>query len=284
MNVIHTLLAGFFDYAGLYPPAGLSLRSAVNHYLEYARGKHAWALGRLIVNAERLEELRSAAGGHLAELKLSVIVPDLQSFDAVLGEIERGTPIESLEIKCEEPAMIERIAAKIPSALTLYTEIPLEPTGMAAVNAISRTRMRAKIRMGGVVAEAIPQASNVTQMLDELARLRLTFKATAGLHHPIRSSQPLTYERQSARATMHGFVNLLCAAAMLYFGGEKTDAERVLGDEDHTAWRADECALEWRHVRWSRDQLAELRRKFLVSIGSCSFEEPMQDLEALGWL
>ena len=110
MTAIHTLLAGFFEYAGLYPPASLSLQSAVNNYLEYARGRHAWALGRLIVNAERLGALRSMAGGRLTQLKLSVIVPDVQSLDAVLGEMQRGMPVESLEMKFAGPEMMGGIA------------------------------------------------------------------------------------------------------------------------------------------------------------------------------
>ena len=78
--------------------------------------------------------------------------------------------------------------------------------------------------MGGIVAEAIPSITDVTQTLRTLATIRLPFKATAGLHHPLRSTQPLTYRPQSPTGLMHGFVNLSAAAALLYFGGSVEEA------------------------------------------------------------
>ena len=75
MTAIRTLLAGFFDYAGLYPPASLSLPSAANNHLDYASGNHTDFLGRFIINADRLEELRSIAADRLNQFKLSVIAP-----------------------------------------------------------------------------------------------------------------------------------------------------------------------------------------------------------------
>lgn len=284
MNAIHTLLAGFFDYAGLYPPASLSLRSAANNYLNYASGQHAAALGRLIVNADRLEELRSIAGDRLKQFKLSVIASDVESLCGISREISNGMPIDTVEIKCADPELNQRIAASVPQSLTTFIEIPFDQPGIAALDAISNSGMRAKIRMGGIVDGAFPPASIVIQMLIALAKLHLPFKATAGLHHPIRSSQPLTYDPHSAKATMHGFLNLSCAAAVLYFNGTEKDAENILQDEDRTSWKVDEDRLNWRHLKWTRNQLSTLRHEFFMGVGSCSFEEPIHDLEALGWL
>jgi hypothetical protein len=284
MNTIHTLLAGFFDYAGLYPPASLSLRSAANNYMDYASGQHAAALGRFIVNADRLEELRTIAVDRLNQFKLSVIAPDVQSLKGISREISNGMPIDTVEIKCADPGVIKQIAATVPRSLTTYIEIPFDSRGITALDLVSRAGMNAKIRMGGIVAGAFPPVLAVIQMLNALARLHLPFKATAGLHHPIRSNQPLTYDPQSAKATMHGFLNLSCAAAVLYFGGQEGDAEKVLQDEDRTAWKVDEVSLQWRHLKWTQDQLSSLRHEFFMGVGSCSFEEPIHDLEALGWL
>jgi len=284
MNAIHTLLAGLFDYAGLYPPASLSLRSAANNYLDYASSQHAAALGRFIINADRLEELRSIAGDRLKQFKLSVIATDIKSLSGISREISDGMPIDTVEIKCADPGVVEQIASNIPQSLTTYIEIPFDSQGIAALDAIFGARMRAKIRMGGVVPEAIPPVSAVIPILSALAKLRLPFKATAGLHHAIRSTQPLTYDPQSAKATMHGFLNLCGAAAVLYFGGDEKDAEKVLQDEDRAAWRVDKDLLQWRDWKWTRDQLSTLRHEFLMGLGSCSFEEPIHDLEALGCL
>jgi len=193
-------------------------------------------------------------------------------------------PIDTVEIKCADQEVIRQIAASVPKSLTTYVEIPFDSHGIAVLDAVSSAGMRAKIRMGGVVAGAFPPASAVIQMLSALAKLRLPFKATAGLHHPIRSNQPLTYNQNSEQSTMYGFLNLSCAAAVLYFNGNEKDAEKLLRDEDRSAWQIDEDSLQWRHLKWTRNQLSTLRRDFFMSIGSCSFEEPMHDLEKLGWL
>jgi hypothetical protein len=284
MTAVETLLAGLIDYAGLYPPASLSLRSAVDNYLEYGRSKHASALGRFIINIERLDEMRSVGGDSLEALKVSVIAPEDADWECLAQQISDGLHVESVEIKCNRATVIEQIARRLPSALVPYFEVPINESSHAALEAIRSAGARVKIRMGGVVPEAFPPIPDVIQMLDILAKLRLPFKATAGLHHPVRSLRPLTYQPEGPIGVMHGFVNLCCAAALLYFGGESDEARRVLTEEDPAAWHVTADALRWHNCSWSRAQLTTLRQDFFIGIGSCSFEEPIRDLESLGWL
>ena len=284
MTAIETLLAGLFDYAGLYPPASLGLRSAANNYLEYSQNAHASALGRFIINVDRLDELRSFVGEHLGQFRISAILNDTTGLDALAEELRNGMPIEAVEIKCSSPEDIERIAPRVPQQLGTYFEVPVNADGGIALKSIASAGARAKIRMGGVVPEAIPPVPEVVRMLAALAELRLPFKATAGLHHPLHSHRALTYKPESPRGTMHGFLNLCCAAAVLYFGGNANDAEKLLKEEDASTWRVCEVAIQWRDLEWTKDDLATMRRDFFCGIGSCSFEEPMNDLESLGWV
>ena len=284
MTSIETLLAGLFDYAGLYPPASLGLRSAANNYVEYRNSIHAAALGRFIVNLDRLGELRSIAVDSLGELRLSVIATEDADWESLSRQIDAGLRVETVEIKCNQAAAIEQIVRRIPPRLVTYFEVPINASGQAALEAIGAAGARAKIRMGGVIPDAFPSITNVVQMLTALARFRLPFKATAGLHHPVRSLRPLTYQPEGPAGIMHGFMNLCCAAALLYSGGEVDEARRTLSEEDAAAWRVEADALHWRDRSWTTDQLANLRQKFFLSIGSCSFEEPIHDLESLGWL
>ena len=283
MNAMDALLAGLFDYAGLYPPASLSMRSAANNYLEYSRRAHATALGRFIVNFDRLDELRSIAGDSFRRFRLSAIVAENSDWERLAAEIREGAPIDTVEIKCSAADM-ERIARQIPPEVTAFFEVGMDDAGRDALKVISGAGAHAKIRMGGVVAEAFPASSAVLRMLQAMAELRLSFKATAGLHHPVRSRRPLTYQPQSPQGTMHGFVNLGCAAALIYFGGEGSEAEELLEEQDASAWRVTTDAIRWRDRSWTAGQIAEVRSKFLLSIGSCSFEEPIHDLESLRWL
>src|SRR5690348_16103133 len=100
MTAIETLLAGLIDYAGLYPPAGLGMRTAVRNYLSYQDGSHAFALGRFIVDIARADELREGAGDVLGAIPLSVIAPTEVDAQKLSALIDRGFRIESVEIKC----------------------------------------------------------------------------------------------------------------------------------------------------------------------------------------
>lgn len=284
MTAIETLIEGLFDYAGLYPPASLSLLSAANNYLEYSRGNHAIALGRFIVNFARLDELRSVASDSLEKFSLSVIATSDADLGALAEQIHSTPNIDAVEIKCNNAEDVTRFAQHIPRKLAAYFEVPITTEGHAALKSIAAAGARAKIRMGGVTPETIPSVSDVILMLKALAELRLPFKATAGLHHPVRSLRPLTYQPQSPTGTMHGFLNLACAAATLFSGGDSRNAQSLLEEQDAAAWTVTSDAIRWRDLSWTRDQLATLRRHFLISIGSCSFEEPIHDLQSLGWL
>ncbi len=113
------------------------------------------------------------------------------------------------------------------------------------------------------------------------AERRLAFKATAGLHHPVRSMQPLTYQDGATRAVMHGFVNVMMAAGLAWRGERKLVA--VLAETDPQAFRFDDRA-HWRDQSIDAAEIEDARQNFVHSFGSCSFEEPVHDLERLSWL
>ncbi len=284
MKAIESLLAGLIDYAGLYPPAGLDIRSALRNYLSYARGKHAHPLGRFIVDTNRLPELRQAAGDSMRGLRLSVIASAETASEGLQRFLDDGFPIDVVEFKTDRPSEIERIARRLPAGLTAYFEVPAGYPNSELFQAISAAGARIKLRMGGLFADAIPSTQVVAGMLKALAAHRIPFKATAGLHHPVRSLHPLTNEPGSPVGTMHGFMNLACASALLHSGGEVTDAKLLLDEEDPGAWHLTPDSIAWRSYSWSTDQLRALRQQFFISFGSCSFEEPLHDLEVLGWL
>jgi hypothetical protein len=110
---------------------------------------------------------------------------------------------------------------------------------------------------------------------------RLPFKATAGLHHPIRAEHPLTYEANAPRAVMHGFLNVFLAASFAWHG--EKDIEPILAETDPAAFHFDDGA-HWRERTLTAEQLREARTESAHSFGSCSFEEPVRDLQALGLL
>jgi len=284
MSAIDSLLAGLIDYAGLYPPAGLDMRVAARNYLNYRQGRHAPVLGRFIVDLSRLVELRQIAGHSIREMRLTVVAPTTADWNSLLPLIEDGLPVETVEVKVDKSVDIGRIREGFPARLPIYFEAAPGANYSDLLDAISSAGARAKLRLGGIVAEAFPSPQVVASLIAAIAERHIPFKATAGLHHPIRSYHRFACEPASLSGMMHGFVNLFCAASLLFFDGELRDALCVLEDEDPTAWRFTNEGIGWRDFRWNSEQIQSVRRNFLTSFGSCSFEEPLRDLETLGWL
>lgn len=283
MTAIEAALAGLIDYAGLYPPAGVDMRTAVRNYLDYRNGKHAWILGRFIVDLGRLEELREAAGDERRGMRLGIVATVDSGLEAIERYRDAGFYIESVEMKCEEPLKITRVCEQLPPTLECYVEIPVRANCTTAIDAIAAVRVRAKLRTGGVVPEAFPLAKDVAERMHVLADRKVAFKATAGLHHALRSVHRFTYSADSLSGTMHGFLNMLCAAAAVHFGGTAEEAARILNEDNEQTFRINDDSIGVHEHTWTTAQVREMRQCF-TGFGSCSFTEPIHDLEALGWL
>ncbi len=259
------------------------MRSAVGNYLDYRSGKHAHALGRFIVDVNRIDELHDVAGNDFHNVKLSVIVPPTQDGTRLSALLDDGVRIESVETRLVSIQDLDQIGKSIPQHVETYIELPIGSVNDETLARISAGGARAKLRMGGVVAEAFPSPKAVARALAALAEHGVSFKATAGLHHPIRSRHLLTHAQGSPAGMMHGFINLVCATALIHSGGAVPEAAALLEEQNPGAWLLTHQVLTWRSHSWTTDHLSETRKKF-VSFGSCSFEEPILDLEALGWL
>lgn len=284
MSAIDSLLRGLIDYAGLYPPAALDMPSAVHNYLNYSRGESSPALGRFVVDLNRLSELREVAGDSIRELRLSVIASSTSQWTALARLLDKGLLVESVEIKAGDLEEVRHIAKQIPAGIITYFELPFSSVAPETFDVIAATGARAKLRTGGVSAEAFPASEAIISILKILADRGIPWKATAGLHHPIRGCHPFTYAPDSPTGTMHGFVNLFLAAASLYFGGTPVEAKQLLEEESAESFSVSSDTIAWKSFCPSAEQLRRVREEFAIGFGSCSFEEPIHDLEALGWL
>lgn len=290
MTAARALMAGLVDYAGLFPPAGLDMPGAVRRYREYLLGEDRWVLGRFVVPVARLKEFSAAfaevcCGEREPVWGLSVLGSGYADRDAAaVGELARGAVlVESMEVKAASAAEAERLLHGVAAGTAVYVEF--EP-GMAAemLPVLARFGARAKIRTGGVVAEAIRSLETVAEFLLACALAKIAFKATAGLHHAVSGVHALTYEAGSARAKMHGFVNVFLAAVLAWRGADAREVVDTLRIDD-----AAEFAFGGNGVRWlgfdaGVDEIAAVRREFAMSYGSCSFAEPVQEAKALGWI
>lgn len=287
MTALQTLLHGLIDYAGLFPPAGVDMPTAVRNYERDRSGDHAAMLGRFILPAQRLGEFRTAFNAVCCDERISPWLLNVLSSgnadeDARLaGEFVEGAAfLDSLETKA---VSVEQEWQVIHTALPTYVEFdPSLCDQMIPV--LAKQGSRAKVRTGGTTPDAFPSTAQIAHFLVVCAKSKVPFKATAGLHHPIRSIHKLTYEPDSASTTMHGFVNVFVAAAMAYSGAQEADVLAVLEEENSAAFVWSATSLKWRKHRLPTRQIKEARRDFAISFGSCSFLEPVEDLQKLGWL
>jgi hypothetical protein len=140
---------------------------------------------------------------------------------------------------------------------------------------------RAKIRTGGETADKFPAAEAVLAFIKLCAAANVPFKATAGLHHPIRSVHRLTYQPDSPSGIMHGFLNVFLAAVFVRAGMATQLALELLREESAQAFHFDSEGITWRHHHIALDEIAAARQSFSISFGSCSFTEPIDDLRSL---
>ena len=294
---VDALLEGLIDYAGLFPPAGEDMRRALENYASYAQGPDRRALGRFIVPIARLAELEDQAGDLMPRGKradpwrLSVLVAEdiaaaveeMSLFNRAhaSGSRQGRAVIDVVEMKATSPDDIGYQRRELPPEITAYFEIPLSGDLPGLLSAISDLQVRAKVRTGGVTPDAFPPADKLTEFILACRSAGAAFKATAGLHHPVRADYRLTYEPESPKGLMYGFLNVFLAAALVYSGEGEDICRGVLEESDPSAFTFDDSGIRWRDKIATAAQIAAARSAFAIAFGSCSFREPVDELAAL---
>lgn len=312
MQTVRAMMRGLIDYAGLFPPAKLDMAPTVRNYAAYRDDARGEFLSRLVIPVSRLDEFEQHAAdllprevGEIAEdddegdevfvdpWRISALTrgADDAGLVADLDRIERFNEehsdpgnglaaIDAIELRADSAEEIERAVDAIPAYLTAAFELPWTmPDLRGVVAAVSGEGLCAKIRTGGMTPDLFPPPDALALFLRTCALAQTPFKATAGLHHPIR------HLNRGQGVTMHGFVNVAVAAAMALTmrADEKTLVE-VLDERETRAFEFSDDAIVWRGQRVSLEQIERTRETFFLSIGSCSVDEPLDDLKSLGLL
>ena len=292
---VRILLSEIIDYAGLFPPSGLSMPEAVINYATYKNSNYNWMLGRFVVPVSRLDEFYESARDFLPRegknaWRLSVLASE-NIFDTV-RQIEEfnaanapGVICDSLEVKATSQEEIVTLTNAIPDTFTAYFELPLTDTLPDLVSTLAINKQCAKIRTGGVTADLFPKTNDIMRFVKTCLAANVPFKATAGLHHPIRCFKPLTYEPNAPKGTMHGFLNLFLGTGFAREGFRPEILEQVMEEEFEEVFEFNESGAQWQKEYFlNNHQLANLREKNIISFGSCSFDEPIEDLQEIGLL
>jgi hypothetical protein len=288
------LLTGAVDYAGLFSPSQLSMSEAVTNYALNRSGLQSWMLGRFVLPVARLDEFLEAARQYISQKdkkgwRLSVLAGEniyetLSQIDEFNKKNGPAILCDSLEVRASTVSKIENTAASLPEGLTAYFEIVQNEKFVDLVSALGIRRQRAKIRTGGVTADAFPTSKEIVRFVRTCMAANGPFKATAGLHHPMRCFRPLTYEPDAPKGSMHGFLNLFLMTGFARDSFRPKKLEQIMEEEFEEVFLFEPNGVRWRDDFLNLSKIESLRADGIVSFGSCSFDEPLEDLKGLGLL
>ena len=301
---VRVLLDSIVDYAGLFPPASVTMATAVRNFAHYRASESGWMLGRFICPAKALELFSAEAelylprdagaiAWHLSVTASGDIETDMNAMTAFNARHrvcfdEYSVIADAYEVKANTAEEVDDIHTRVPVTLCTFIEVSLVDNPGPIVGAIARTGRRAKMRVGGITADAFPDSERIAQFLIACAHGGVVAKATAGLHHPLRDAYRLTYADDAQQAVMYGYLNVFLATALVGSGASTRDVVAMLEERDasHITFDATHCYWAGGSKPYALDRsfLAQMRDRGLVSFGSCSFTEPVVETRALGWL
>ena len=257
MDAARILFQRLIDDAGLFPPARKTIEHALADHREARRSGHAWMLGRFLCPASRLAEL---AGENDLEVGAILDGPDWRAGMEAVERYPGRVVLVETKLPPDAAELVEAAAGR-----EVFLEVPWDDprTLTAALEDVAAAGAGAKLRCGGLEADAFPSDEAVARFITECRRLRIRFKATAGLHHPFRTRD------DELGVLQHGFVNLLAATALV-----EADTIAIVSEQDPSAFSFAEDAIGW---RGNFGDAGEARGSF-TAFGSCSFAEPVEDL------
>lgn len=307
---LRTLLTAVLDYAGLFPPAKLPLETAFHNYLRYRRSPYSWLLGKFICPAPQLPALAkliSASGEVDPPLSFSILgrggndgatfFANLHEDRAVIDDFRRAQPkadVSAFEVRLPsdstiDAAFLERLVRSggFQPPITVSLEAAFHGDWRSSLHeliaaiqtanaALGLPQLGFKLRCGGMEAAAFPTVEQVAFVLTACRDVCVPVKFTAGLHHPFR------HRDASLDVLAHGFLNVFTAGALAFILRlDQNEVCKILADEDADHFHFDNDALDRQELLVTNDQIAIARRGFVTSFGSCSFDEPVEDLQRL---
>jgi len=299
---LRALLAQSIDYAGMFPPCNLGLETALKNQADYVRSDDVWMLNGFVLPVGQFDAAKQFLSLFDPQHPLRVSALGSKSDNAAKFQdaLEKSAAavrslsahnvdlvsVNQLEMFLPQDVDISQLreVRSITDSLSVFWEAPAD-RAQYTVSLLAEHNSEAgapafgyKLRTGGVTADEFPTSAEIAKALVVPATHQVPIKFTAGLHHPIRQF------RDEVKTEMHGFLNVLGAAVLAaeHKWDEKQTAA-MLEDENAKSFLFDNEFFAWREWKIDIKRLKD-RRKFVTSFGSCSFDEPREDLRALNLL
>jgi len=296
---LRALLEHSIDYAGLFPPCGLELEPALTNQAGYVRLPDSWMLNAFVLPVGQFDAAKQFLPQFdpMRPLCISALGPKTENATAFREAlVETDAAIRSLSAHNVDLVSISQLemflpddvdssllkeARSIVGSLLAFWEAPAERAERTIALLVEHNSnadhptFGYKMRTGGVTADAFPTSAQIASALVVPATHLVPIKFTAGLHHPLRQY------REEVQTKMHGFLNVLGAAVLA--AEHRWDAAQttaMLADEAVNSFKFDDEFFGWRDWKIDFERIRD-RRRFVTSFGSCSFDEPREDLRAL---
>lgn len=275
------MFAELFDDAAIFPPGNLPLAQAVEQHYQFRASRRHPFIGTFVVGAKSLDDLervleglRNRAPGKLAPINLSVTVP-LPAVSKALQRADEisGVQVASIEVSVPDGISADQIVASLRSELahrnrplSTFIEVPRDERAPILISHMRDGEFFAKFRTGGIRQELYPSVDDLAESIRAAVAANIPFKATAGLHHALRNTDPETMFDQ------HGFLNVLLAAQDAREGKPLSTIADTLAERDRES------------LRTRAEQLDPAVRAMFLSFGTCSVTDPITELVELGFL
>ncbi|MCH7826316.1 MAG: hypothetical protein IH849_16085 [Acidobacteria bacterium] len=288
------------DYAGLFPPAKLDLKPALEEYRSVMESESAWIVNRFVIAGSQLAE-GAAIWSEMSDdpddrVPATVIAKALSSgataseslqYEQSLIKAQVGCfDVTGLEIKLPIGDELAGCAGALKKSyswfeereIDVYVEFPWEDGANEAMAELASVveGVGFKARLGGVKKEQFPSVEQVASFIYEVAGLESPFKFTAGLHEPVRH-----YDKD-IDVYHHGFLNVFVAAALAMIqNATVAEVEQILKIEDGKLFRFTDQTVECLGSTLSLKDIDEWWLYF-GGYGSCTYDEPIEGLKRLG--
>ena len=267
---------GLCDDAAVFPPGLMPLSQAVPAHREHERERYAGLVGPLILAAPNLGDLAPLLGQD-DPLNLAVTLPagPAQAGPALAAAAELPVALRALEVAVPAGTASARFFAELDLAVRVageevevFVEVPRDERRTEIIDILATTRYQAKFRTGGVTAQLYPDERELAAAIAAVVTAGVRFKATAGLHHAVRNTDPETGFEQ------HGFLNLLLAVDAALRGSGSGELAGVLAERSPDTVASRVAELSGRRV--------DAARAVFRSFGTCSITDPLTELVELG--
>jgi len=297
---LRALLTRSIDYAGMFPPCDLELEPALKNQAEYVRANDSWMLSTFVLPVAKFSDaapLVSQFDKHHS-LRISALAAKTENAKDFLAELKNAAEtIRSFQKQHVDLVSVVQLEMFLPQDVDLaklnettgllgdlklqtFWETPAE-SAEQMIALLARAKQPAfgyKLRTGGVTADSFPGSVQISRAILASTKHHVPIKFTAGLHHPVRQF------RDEVKTEMHGFLNVLGAGVLsAEHHWDEAQMIEMLEDQQAADFEFHDTVFAWRDWEVTLDRI-KARRKFVTSFGSCSFDEPREDLRALNLL